>query len=295
MTISLVALLICLGSGLGFAAFDAARKWATAALSPEPLLILILAGHLPVFLLWLGIEGVVPPTAGYVLPGLLALGVGIASNLMFLKSIAEAPISETVPLLSLTPALAAVGALVTLQEGLRLPQIAGIALVFLGVLVLYRGEGKSLFSAFGALATRRGARLMAGVAVLWSILPVLDKLCVQASSIAVHAVIQLSGIILALLIWREWKSQTGSEQPPLIPEGRGWLAIGIAGFSGALALGFQLWALTLAPVALVETLKRVIGQTAAVISGGLFFNEPWTAQKALAISLMGFGVPLVLL
>ncbi len=61
-----------------------------------------------------------------------------------------------------------------------------------------------------------------------------------------------------------------------------------------LALAFQFLALPQAYVGTVETLKRGIGNFMALLSGWLFFREPVTLRKVLAVGVMAVGVGLLL-
>jgi multidrug transporter EmrE-like cation transporter len=61
-----------------------------------------------------------------------------------------------------------------------------------------------------------------------------------------------------------------------------------------LALAFQFLALPQAYVGTVETLKRGIGNFMAILSGWLFFHEPVTLRKVLAVGVMAVGVGLLL-
>ncbi|MGB0670006.1 MAG: EamA family transporter [Rhodospirillales bacterium] len=290
LALSVTALLATMACGVCFAGFDAARKWAGASVTPGPMLIWIFVGHLPVFAVLAIIDGWPVVTSAYWLPMAGAVLVGFVSNVMFLESLRRAALSETIPLLSITPVTTSLAGYLFLGEALSAGQGLGIAFVMLGILVLYRGPGQGFGAALRRLATETGALLMAGVALLWSILPVFDKLAVAESSIPAHVLIALSFLLPMLLAWTLLKGES-----PLPPKGTALLATLLAAFVGAASLAFQLWAITLAPVGLVEALKRVIGQTAAVASGRLFFGEPWTANKTMAIVLMALGVPLVIL
>ena len=61
-----------------------------------------------------------------------------------------------------------------------------------------------------------------------------------------------------------------------------------------MGLAFQLLALTMAWVALVETCKRAIGNLTSVVLGRGFFGEPITVVKVAAVSAMALGVGLIL-
>jgi multidrug transporter EmrE-like cation transporter len=69
--------------------------------------------------------------------------------------------------------------------------------------------------------------------------------------------------------------------------------VGVVAGAGALLL--QLSAMQLIYVGLVEAIKRVIGITMAAVVGRMFFQEPITRQKAIALALMALGVVLILI
>ena len=64
---------------------------------------------------------------------------------------------------------------------------------------------------------------------------------------------------------------------------------------GTTALIFQMLAIQVVLVGLVETFKRGLGCVAAVVAGRWFFGEPITLPKTLAVLFMAVGVALILL
>src|SRR5205823_5315474 len=84
-----------------------------------------------------------------------------------------------------------------------------------------------------------------------------------------------------------------------LPELRG-VATGWPAFLGALAggtleLGFQLAAIGMLPVSVVETLKRGLYTLLALALGRAVFGEPLTWAKLAAALVMALGVALILL
>ena len=132
---------------------------------------------------------------------------------------------------------------------------------------------------------------MAGTALLLSLTIPLDKLAVERASPPFHGLVLTAGIALGtlavLVVQRRWGELSGLRQ--------GWLPFILALVSSTLALGFQLMALKLVLVSLIETLKRGIGNLLAVLLGRAVFGEAVTPGKLAAALLMAAGVALILL
>jgi multidrug transporter EmrE-like cation transporter len=64
---------------------------------------------------------------------------------------------------------------------------------------------------------------------------------------------------------------------------------------GSAALAVQLESLRVAPVGFVETVKRGIGMSGAILFGRLVFREPIGLPKILAVILLTLGVGLVVM
>jgi drug/metabolite transporter (DMT)-like permease len=69
----------------------------------------------------------------------------------------------------------------------------------------------------------------------------------------------------------------------------------VALLASAAALALQLVAIQMVFVSLVETVKRGLGNAAAVASGAWIFHERVGRWQWLAVALMGVGVALILL
>jgi multidrug transporter EmrE-like cation transporter len=102
--------------------------------------------------------------------------------------------------------------------------------------------------------------------------------------------VQSVGIALCVLLLLALRGQLGSLGTVRRCPGVYTLAL----FVAALAQALQLLALPLVVVSLYEAIKRCIGMTMAVVNGALFFGEPVTARKLLAIALMSTGVVFIL-
>jgi drug/metabolite transporter (DMT)-like permease len=293
MSIPVTALLLVVASSLGWSGFDLLRKLLVREIPAVPLVFLLTAGSALLFAAWLLVDGVSRPAPGYLLPAVGSVLLNLVANLLFLEGMRIAPLSVTVPLLSLTPAFAALLAIPLLGELPSLMDAAGILLVIAGAVWLNwqpRGRGGPLEGAPDQRAKVRGAVLVALTALLWSMTIPLDKMAVERATAPLHGVVLTAGVaagvLLVLLVQgRVAEVARVGRVPWLLP-----LTLGVS----SVALAFQLLALPLMLVGKIETTKRGIGNLMALISGRIFFGEAVTLPKALAVLLMAAGVGMIL-
>ena len=75
----------------------------------------------------------------------------------------------------------------------------------------------------------------------------------------------------------------------------GWIRVVRTAVVSAVALFFQLWAIQILWVGLVETVKRGIGAVMALVLGRLVFAEGLSGRHLAAVMIMILGVWLVLM
>lgn len=297
----MIGLTLAFACALAWAGLDVFRKQLGSVIAPLPLLFLLNIGLLPVFAIWwLATGGTITDLPAYAPPAGAALVLQVVANILFLAAIRASPLSLTVPLLALTPVFATgLGALI-LDEQPAPVQLVGIALVVGGVLALSSAASATdddddnddaqpkLLRAF---VREPGAWMMIGVAACWGLTTVLDKRALEFAAVPIHALIQLSGVILAGLLYL------------LIAKPRGELArarkqlgrLVLATATGSAALGLQLVAIQHIHVGQLETIKRALGLVGAIVFGRLVFGEPITKVKITAIVVMVAGVVLLML
>ncbi len=272
-----------LASALGWAGYDLLRRELGRFHAPWLLVAgVTLAALVPLGIVVLGLgEGL--PHSGYWVPALLSVGLNLGANYGFFLALSQSGMAVTLPVLSLTPLLAALlGRLVggeTLDERLLL----GAALAVLGGIVLgWQGTGFQL---------ERGSRTMLGVAVLWSLALLLDRKAVHAGSTWFHALVLHAGVaggaLIALGRRKELQRLRDLRQTPLLLLG----AVGI----GALALVLQLEALQSVPIGWVETVKRGVGGLVALAGGAWLYREEVGIRHLLALILLLAGLALAFL
>ena len=296
MPIPWTALLLVVAASLGWSGFDLLRKMLVREVAPVALLFLLTAGTVPLFAVWLAIDGAAAPRPGYLVPALCSVLLNVVANLLFLNGMRLAPISVTIPLLSLTPAFTTLTAIPLLGERPSVPGVVGILLVIAGAIWL-NWPRRAIHSADvpsgpGELrgGSLKGAMMVAGTALLWSLTPPLDKMAVERASAPFHALVMASGVALAVLL--VLAVQGGLGEIGAVRRAPGLLALALV--VSAAALGMQFLAMPLVFVGTIETLKRGIGNGMALVYGHTLFGEAVTLPKVLAVALMAAGVGLIL-
>ncbi len=179
------------------------------------------------------------------------------------------------------PMIVLVVSAVFLPDTLSLPEVAGVVVLGLGILLMVRGvftsgeSRKMLPFALGAAAATAGYSITdgmgaraAGDAVLY-----VGWLMIIAAVFYVPAAVTLKGTVLFRAPARAW--------------GLGLLA-GAMSFGG---YAIAVWAMTVAPIALVAALRET-SILFAVLIGWLVFGETMTRSKALAAVIIAAGVML---
>lgn len=284
-------------ASLGWATFDAARKYLSDRIPPVALVVLLMLGQVPVFAIWLGwtihTDGLPAVGTDYLAPALLSVAINVAANLLFLRAVNLSPLSLTIPMLSFSPAFSALlASLPPLRETLTPYQAAGAGLVIIGALAL--NASGLVADGIGGLGRKlireKGVPIMLVVALLFSLSSAVDKVAQGASSPPFHALVQCLGVGLVLLVELFRRGQLGQLRAVMQHQ----RAFGGAVAAGATALGFQMSAFAVAPVSTVETVKRAVGMTAAQVIGRVAFGEPLTLAKWIAVALMSAGCVLIL-
>jgi drug/metabolite transporter (DMT)-like permease len=292
VTASPLALIFAFGTALAWSGLDATRKALTQHLAPAPLVVLLTFGQAPVFAAWASLGPGWALDGGYLVPGLLCLGLNVLANLAFVWAVKLSPLSLTVPFLSFTPVFTTVLAVPLVGERPSALQLAGIALVVVGALLLHGGGDRRGLLAMGrAMKAERGSMLMVGVALMWSLTAVLDKLALDHAALPAHALVQTGGVGIVLGLWLAARRRASE----LTRLRRGLRAYVAAVVFGAAAIGLQLQAIQLTFVALVETVKRAVGMTMSVVLGRAVFEEELSGHKIAAVLLMAAGTAAVTL
>lgn len=289
----LLGLALAFACALSWAGLDVFRKQLGGEIAPLPLLFLLNVGLLPVFLLWwLATGGTITDPAAYAAPASAGLILQVVANILFLAAVRASPLSLTIPLLALTPVFATLLGVVLLDERPAPTQLVGMLLVVGGALALGSAEDREGRRRWLSTFVREpGAWMMIGVAACWGITTALDKRALAYAAMPIHALIQLSGVIVAGLAYlvlagrRRELARARAQLGKLV----------LATLTGSAALGLQLIAVQHILVSQLETIKRAVGLVSAIVLGKLVFGEPITRAKTAAIVVMVAGVVLLML
>ncbi len=291
MTVSIYAAVLTIGCAIAFSIADLMRKLLAERLRPLPLLVAMSAGMAPFFLIWWVWEGGGGPAAGYWLPGLGSALLNLVANLAFLEAVRIAPLSLTIPVLSLTPVFTTLLAIPMLGEVPSTRQLAGVTLVVVGVLWLNLGvaEAASPGSLLRSLWREKGSQLMVVTALFWSLAMPLDKLALAASGPPFHGLALNGGVAVGALLVLAAGGRLGELRR--LGSHRGLLTLLV--IVGAVALVLILLAIPQTWIGFIETMKRGLGSFMAVVWGRIFFGEGVTRRKLVAVAVIAAGVALI--
>ena len=266
---------------------DATGKQSLKTLDEYSVLFGFMAVGVVLLLPVLLITGVPPIQPGFWLAVLIGGGLNILAFTLYVRALKLADLSLTVPLVMLTPLFLLATSPLIVQEWPTRLDATGVVLLVIGSYVLnIQPSTENLVAHFWrplvAMASNPGSRLMLCVAFIWSITSNFDKIGVVNSSPLCWAVtlfVVIAGGMLPFVL-RKGGFASLFEQ---------WRLLIVTGGFNALAIAFQMLALTMAPVAQVIAVKRM-STLLSVLFGHFFFNEKGLRSRLLGASIMVSGV-----
>lgn len=287
----MMAILVCMISGVFWAFFDLSRKITLKKISSFTLLILFSLAQLIIFSIWIIFEKYQINIKFYIFPGLLLLLISILSAFLFLKALSISELGMSIPLLSFSPLFSTIFSSIILDENLQKLQYIGIMLIIVGTMILYSRSFSlpEIFRSFNYIVQNRGARYMILVSLIWSLTPILDKICFEYSSMNIHGFIQSIGTLIILFL-----ANKGTFFDDLQSIKKSFFTICITMLIGTIATIMQFFAISLTFVSIMESIKRSIGQVFSVILGTIYFDEKVTSQKIVGVVILSFGIFIIL-
>lgn len=279
-------ILICIISAFFWAIFDLTRKLSLKKINSVNLLLIFTITQFIIFLIWIFIDNFSINLIPYLLPGVILIFLGLFSALLFLKAIQQSDLSLTIPLLSFSPMFSSIFSFFFLNEQLSKIQYFGVFLIIFGALILYSKKItlEEFLKSFKIILKNSSAKLMIIVSIIWSLTPVLDKLCLEHSSVNFHGLIQSLGmIILLIFLFKKDKVQTVNTK-------KNWRLILLTVFVGSTATILQFYAILTNYVPIMESIKRSVGQLSSVFLGRIFFNEKINKPKVIGVIVLSVGV-----
>lgn len=270
---------------------DATGKQSLKSLDEYSVLFSFMAVGVVLLLPVLLISGV--PTLGpnFWVALLIGGSLNILAFTLYVRALKLADLSLTVPLVTLTPLFLLATSPLIVQEWPTWADGAGVVLLVVGSYVLNLRSppystldlppAPAFWSPLLAMARNPGSRLMLCVAFIWSITSNFDKIGVVNSSplcwaFALFTVI--AGGMVPFVLRRGLR--------PLVAQ---WRLLVVTGGFNAIAITFQMLALTLAPVAQVIAVKRM-SALLSVLFGHFFFGEKGLQERLIGAAIMVVGV-----
>lgn len=244
----------------------------------------------PILLLTGGVPRIQP---GFWLALLIGGGLNILAFTLYVRAIKIGDLSLTVPLVTLTPLFLLVTSPIIVDEQPTFADAIGVVLLVVGsyVLNLPARDGArraTVLSPLIAMVKDPGSRLMLSVAFIWSITSNFDKIGVVNSSPLLWAIALFAVIAVGMVpfVFGRKKSQ-GTQM--LLSQ---WKILGVTGGFNAIAITFQMLALTTAPVAQVIAVKRM-SALLSVLFGHFFFGEMGLRSRLFGAAIMVSGVAIM--
>ncbi len=293
---------------------DATGKQSLKSLDEYSVLFSFMAVGVVLILPVLWFTGGVPTLQpGFWVALLIGGSLNILAFTLYVRALKIADLSLTVPLVTLTPLFLLATSPLIVQEWPTWADGIGVVMLVIGSYVLNlrtplnlhpshstnspvspnHPKAASITDPLFAMARNPGSRLMLCVAFIWSITSNFDKIGVVNSSplfwaIALFAVIALG--MVPFVFFRNNRTGTAmgiaTGLKPLLVQ---WRILGVTGGFNAIAITFQMLALTMAPVAQVIAVKRM-SALLSVLFGHFFFGEKGLKERLIGAAIMVSGV-----
>jgi len=281
-------LLLGLAAAVGDAGADAVTKRFFSHLSPYTMglaRLLFAAPFLMLATLWVSTP---PLDLTFFLTVAVMLPLEVTAMLMYMRALKVCHLSLCIPFLAFTPVFMIFTGWLFLGESLNPWGIAGTILIAVGSYILgLEGGRQGFWAPIKALARETGARLMLGVAAIYSCTAALFKVAVlhsQATFFGAFYPLVLSGVMAAGYPWS--REAFGPVLKTKFSRGM------VLAFFFILSLFSVAKSLELAPAAYVIAVKRtslVIG----VLLGGLWLRERPFVPRLAGVVLMWSGVVVI--
>ncbi|MBU1032656.1 MAG: DMT family transporter [Patescibacteria group bacterium] len=218
-----------------------------------------------------------------------SLSINTVTSILYMRALKLSPLSLVAPIVTLTPVFLLITSPIINREFPTVLGTVGVLIAVVGTYLLSANKRKKgILEPLKYIWKESGARLMLIVAAMWSISAPLDKVAVLHSTPLWY--VAIINTLLALVLF------------PLLARGSvrtvftsvGMKRLAPIGIFFALSITFQMWAISLAFVPYVISIKRASG-VFGVIWGKLFFKEAQIKERLLGALVILIGAVLVLL
>jgi len=201
-------------------------------------------------------------------------------------------LSRALPLLVLTPGLVAFFAFIFLQEPLTKIEIIGIFLLIIGTYTLSLKPKQKLKTPFKEIIKPKGFYFIITALALFTISSILDKALLKNFNLPLNAFMGFQHLFFAFIFLIIILCLTKTKEVQKAFK-KSWKFILIIAFFTIIYRYTHLQAISMAPVALALSIKR-ISVFIAVVLGGTLFKEHNLFRKIFATITMTIGAILII-
>lgn len=214
--------------------------------------------------------------------------------LMIAKAMRHMEVSDTSPLLVMTPAFTALFAFIFLGESITWIQVGGLVLLIAGSYVLELKRESGILGPFILFKKSKYIKFIFLAMMLYGLTATIDRLLLGTYKMQPEAYIAFFHLFVAIqfliMIWAFYDGLKGVKNGL---KNAGWWILIVALFTVGYRLA-QSFAISEAKVALVSAIKRTSALFAVVI-GGELFHEANILRKAIACLIMLAGVFMIVI
>ena len=220
--------------------------------------------------------------------------IGVAAFLCVMTALKNMQISNTLPLLALTPGFVAVFAFIFLGEGLKLYEVLGLISLITGTYILESKNLKEILFPFKVFLKSIYHQYIIAALLLFTASSVMDKLLVskmELTPISFTAFQHIYFAVLLFLIYFAFKGKLVDHSSKVNKADVLWILL-----ISVLTIGYrftQIVSFSIASVALTLAVKRTSVLWATVI-GGKIFKDTNLLKKTIAVLFILLGAILIL-
>lgn len=220
--------------------------------------------------------------------------IGALAFLCVMNALKNLQISNALPLLALTPGFVAVFAFFFLGEALKFYEVIGLISLMIGTYILESKSLKEMLVPFSVFIKSRYHQFILAALLLFTASSIMDKLLLiklNMNPVSLTAFQHIFFAIIFGLIFYFSKDNNTKETFNSAKINLGWILL-----ISILTIGYrfsQVWAVSLASVALTLAVKRTSVLWATII-GGKIFKDTNLLKKVIAVLFILLGAILIL-
>lgn len=220
--------------------------------------------------------------------------IGSLAFLCVMNALKNLQISNALPLLALTPGFVAVFAFFFLGEALKFYEVIGLISLIVGTYILESKSLKEMLVPFSVFIKSRYHQFILAALLLFTASSIMDKLLLiklNMNPVSLTAFQHIFFAIIFGLIFYFSKDNNTKETFNSAKINLGWILL-----ISILTIGYrfsQVWAVSLASVALTLAVKRTSVLWATII-GGKIFKDTNLLKKVIAVLFILLGAILIL-